>query len=47
MKKPFASVHIARPSHDELMITDLPLCGIRGAAYLYERIWNAKLREMR
>ena len=47
MKKPFASVHIARPSHDELMITDLPLCGIRGAGYLYERVWNAILREMR
>lgn len=47
MKKPFVSCHIARPSHDELMVTDLPLCGIRGASCLYERIWNAKLQEMK
>ena len=47
MKKRFVSCHITRPSHDELMTADVPLCGIRGASYLYEKIWNAKLREMK
>ena len=44
MGKHFASVHIALPSADEVHFSDTPLCGLRGAAYLYEAIWNAKLR---
>ena len=42
--KHFASFHIALPSHDEVHFTDVPMVGLRGAAYLYEELWNAKLR---
>lgn len=45
LRKPFASVNIARPSLDEISVSDLPLCGLRGAEYLYERLWNVKIRE--
>ncbi len=44
MGKSFAAVHVALPSADEVHFSDSPLCGLRGAAYLYENIWNAKLR---
>ena len=43
MNRPFVSCHITRPVYDEMAVSDLPLCGIRGAEYLYEKIWNAKL----
>ena len=39
------SCNIARPSSDEIFVTDTPLCGLRGAEYLYERLWNLKVRE--
>ena len=43
LKKPFVNCNIVLPSYHEIIATDLPLCGMRGAAYLFERIWNAKL----
>ena len=43
--KDFTSFHIALPSHDEMHFSDVPFCGLRGAAYLYEELWNAKLRK--
>lgn len=45
MGKSFSSCTIAYPAYDEMFLSDLPFCGIRGAAYLCERLWNAKLRE--
>lgn len=45
MGKPFTGFHIALPSHDEVHFSDLPQCGLRGAGYLYEQLWNAKLRK--
>lgn len=45
--KPFVSCHIARPSYDEVLVSDLPYCGFRGAAALYEKLWNARLRQIR
>lgn len=44
MGKKFSFFHIALPSHDEMHFTDVPFCGLRGAAYLYEQLWNAKFR---
>ena len=43
LKKPFVNCNIVLPAYHEIIATDSPLCGIRGAAYLFERIWNAKL----
>ena len=43
LKKPFVNCNIVLPTYQEIIATDSPLCGIRGAAYLFERIWNAKL----
>ena len=43
LKKPFVNCNIVLPSYHVIIATDSPLCGIRGAAYLFERIWNAKL----
>ena len=43
LKKPFINCNIVLPAYHEIIATDSPLCGIRGAAYLFERIWNAKL----
>ena len=43
LKKPFVNCNIVLPSYHEIIATDSPLCGIRGASYLFERIWNAKL----
>ncbi len=43
LNKPFVNCNIVLPSYHEIIATDSPLCGIRGAAYLFERIWNAKL----
>ena len=45
LDKKFMSCNIARPSSDEIFVTDTPLCGLRGAEYLYERLWNLKVRE--
>lgn len=42
--KSFTSFHVALPSPDEVHFSDLPLCGFRGAAYIYEKLWEAKLR---
>ena len=44
LKKPFVNCNIVLPTYQEIIATDSPLCGIRGAAYLFERIWNAKLQ---
>ena len=41
LKKPFVNCNIVLPAYHEIIATDSPLCGIRGAAYLFERIWNA------
>ena len=43
LKKPFINCNIVLPTYQEIIATDSPLCGIRGSAYLFERIWNAKL----
>ena len=43
LKKPFVNCNIVLPSYHEIIATDSPLCGIRGASNLFERIWNAKL----
>ncbi len=43
--KPFTPCIIAYPATDRMFLTDLPFCGVRGAEYLYERLWNAKLLE--
>ena len=43
LKKPFVNCNIVLPTYQEIIATDSPLCGIRGAAYLFEKIWNAKL----
>ena len=43
LKKPFVNCNIVLPTYHEIIATDSPLCGIRGATYLFERIWNAKL----
>ena len=43
LKKPFVNCNIVLPAYHEIIATDSPPCGIRGAAYLFERIWNAKL----
>ena len=45
LKKPFVNCNIALPSYHEIIATDSPLCGIRGAANLFEKIWNAKLQD--
>ena len=45
LKKPFINCDIALPSYHEIIATDEPLCGIRGAANLFEKIWNAKLQD--
>ena len=44
LKKPFINCNIVLPSYNEIIATDVPLCGIRGAASLFEKIWNAKLQ---
>ena len=44
LNKSFAAFNIARPSREEICVTDLPLCGFRGAEYLYECLWNSKVR---
>lgn len=31
---------IAMPSYDEVILTDLPFMGLRGACYMTERLWN-------
>lgn len=43
--KPFLACPIAYPSANHLFLSDLPFCGVRGAEYLYERLWNVKLAE--
>ena len=45
LKKPFINCNIVLPSYHEIIATDSPLCGIRGAANLFEKIWNAKLQD--
>lgn len=44
LKKPFFSCNIAYPTYTEMFLTDQPFCGLRGAAFLYERLWNVKLQ---
>ena len=44
LRKPFSSCTIAYPAYNEMFLSDLPFCGIRGAAYMMERLWNAALR---
>ncbi len=43
--KSYTSFHVALPSPDEPHFSDLPQCGFRGAAYIYEKLWGAKLRK--
>lgn len=43
--KPFLACPIAYPSANHLFLSDLPFCGVRGAEYLYERLWNVELAE--
>lgn len=46
LKKKFTGCPIALPAYQEMLTSDLPLCGLRGAAFLFERIWNARLSRM-
>lgn len=45
LKKNFEACNIAYPSYTEMFLSDVPFCGLRGAAGLYERLWNCKLRQ--
>lgn len=45
LQKPFVNCNIAFPTYHEMSVTDLPLCGLRGATLLFEKIWNAKLQD--
>lgn len=45
LKKDFVSVNINRPYYDEMILSDVPMAGLRGAEYMMERIWNAFIRE--
>lgn len=42
--KTFGQCNIAYPTYDEMFLADLPFCGLRGAGWLLERLWNVKLR---
>lgn len=44
LRKHFLSCNIAYPSYTEMFLTDVPFCGLRGAAFLYERLWNVRLQ---
>lgn len=44
LHKKFMQVNICLPSYEEMMISDVPLAGLRGAMHLFERIWNEKIR---
>lgn len=44
LHKDFLSCNIAYPAYNEMFLSDLPFCGLRGAGYLYERLWNCFLR---
>ena len=43
LQKKFMSINITRPSYNEVAVDDLPICGLRGAEYLFGRLWNVKL----
>lgn len=43
LQKNFMNINITRPSYNELQVDDLPICGFRGAEYLFGRLWNVKL----
>lgn len=45
LKKNYLSCLIAYPATSRMFFTDQPFCGVRGAEYLYERLWNIKLTE--
>lgn len=45
LKKDFVSVNIHRPCYDEMVLSDVPMAGLRGTEYMTERIWNAYVRE--
>lgn len=40
-----ATVNIAFPVNDEMLITDLPFCGLRGSAHILQRLWNAFIQK--
>lgn len=44
LHKPFLSCNIAYPTYNEMFLTDEPFVGLRGAAFLYERLWNVQLK---
>ncbi|MDY6083940.1 MAG: nitrogenase component 1 [Dialister sp.] len=44
LKKDFVSVNINRPYYDEMILSDVPMVGLRGAEYMMERIWDAYIR---
>lgn len=40
----FISCNLAYPVKDEVLLTQVPFVGIRGAAHLQQRLWNAFMR---
>lgn len=45
-KDKVACVQITYPALDELLLTDVPFVGVRGALHMVQRIWNAKMANM-
>lgn len=45
--RPFLSCPVAYPAYELPVLSDLPFCGFRGAEYLCERLWQAKMEGMR
>ena len=41
----FYSCNIAYPSADEVLLTETPFVGIKGAAHLLERLWNVYVKK--
>lgn len=39
------TLQIALPVHDEILISDRPFMGLRGARFLYETIWNRYIEQ--
>lgn len=42
----FASCNIAYPSADEVLMTELPFVGIKGAAHMLQRLWNVYIKDV-
>lgn len=41
----FASVNVAYPVSDELLLTNVPFVGIKGSAHMLQRLWNAYMNK--